>query len=1688
MAPRKNSKKAEEAEVAEDQAMEVEEQEEQPEGEEAAAEEAEDMQEEGAAEEGEEEEAEADAEEETAGQLAPAEEEAEEPSTEQVVETEAAASAIAEKEVAKPRLMIREIVLENFKSYGGRKIIGPFHKSFSSIVGPNGSGKSNTIDALLFVFGKRAKKMRLNKVSELIHQSGAMPNLASAKVEVTFQDIRDTGDGPEDYEILEGTTLTVSREAFKNNSSKYYLDGKLSNFGDVTTLLKTRGVDLEHNRFLILQGEVEQISLMKPKASWPRLLGVKVPERPLLLATDTGGTLGAADALGDLGVPFRYLFASEADLPTLNLLMNQHPSCVPESVFGGTVGRDRGGLCRVTGKWQAVPKVQLDLYIACSGTHSANPDRFFAAVKYIAEYLPKAVILEDLMAACRPDHAGNLAADAIIALLEQAGPYEVDAFMVNTADYGLPQRRTHWVDCVKVWRNYGEDYPQPHLKLNIFCSTAKAASESAPSRAPATMASENLSLLQGLMAMSPNMASLHQRFRRQLGLSLEDNSYFESAGARLVQCLRSVREADLCQIHWLKARKEGREVRFVSTTQDVHRAQVSFTGEIPPLTAHTRLWSYRLQRCLGGREMMALQGFALSKWSFESVSESSLCRVASNAMAVNGIAALLAALLSGSDFGAPGERDLDSEAQQMRERRRTQLSDLRQHELLSDWRRKYAALRRRLDGMRYRSAFGALTPHEDGLLEYLEDIIGSNRFLEPIEQSEAVVEKLTEQRQEKLNRLRVAEREKESLDGPRKEAEAWVTAEAERLELQSLLAQAEAKKSQANLAGLEEEHKALQTHMEGHRLKMEGFEKEVKAIEGEHNTHLSDYNKIKEKMEKSALDFKEFERLDVKFTEDIAFHEQKLQKLSQTAQREREQAVQLVKDAEQLKVDAPTREQELDSAERFRTSQATKLEQLFAGLKGKAERLRPAKEAKEKELVPLQQKLTEVKKVVEVAQTEAGFLRQKTVEVADQIEQLKREHTECSQRLSVRELEGKDATKMRKDRVKLVGDAKQRLGQVTAQMEEVTQEAQATRVKAEEARSEFEQEHFRGRLIKAVYEQSKAGRLKGVYGRLGDLGTINKKYDVAVSTACSMLDAIVVETTEDAQAVIEFIRSQDLGRTTCICMQKIQEKARHMDSFDNAPESASRLLDLIKPEKPEYRVAFFFALGNTLVAKDMDQATRIGLQGKTRHRVVTLAGGLIDTSGTMSGGGGKVASGGMRASICRYSPEEVKGLVAAYEQANAKLVSIRQERQALDEALTLTEKEISDIELREQKCTMEVSALTKQMEAYDARLKVLKVPQLSGDEKSKLKQLEKLIESRSDELNTIMQEHQAVEEEVRKLHDQIMNIGGDELKQAKAKLEESTKKCEDMRRNIKKALLDADNMVKNSKKAEASAKVAVDEHKTCEKALETLRNEHAKLDDKAEQVLNAYNKLKDTLAEKDEVLTALRGKRDEVIQKASSLKSQEVDLVNEMEVKTRTLRELYGRITAWSNKLQEARKEYAQLPLDLLAELRGENKAQGFKWQELARKAMAADLELEVLEQVVRADIDARMLTLEANVKNLKPNLTSIEEFRRADGEHRTRLEDYETVHGQREDARRNLEQLRQSRLEEFMEAFSIISMKLKEMYQMITLGGDAELELVDTLDPFSEGIAFSVRPPKKSWKQITNLSGGEKTLASLSL
>ena len=149
------------------------------------------------------------------------------------------------------------------------------------------------------------------------------------------------------------------------------------------------------------------------------------------------------------------------------------------------------------------------------------------------------------------------------------------------------------------------------------------------------------------------------------------------------------------------------------------------------------------------------------------------------------------------------------------------------------------------------------------------------------------------------------------------------------------------------------------------------------------------------------------------------------------------------------------------------------------------------------------------------------------------------------------------------------------------------------------------------------------------------------------------------------------------------------------------------------------------------------------------------------------------------------------------------------------------------------------------------------------------------------------------------------------------------------------------------------------------------------------------------------------------------------------------------------------------------------------------KRAVQALITLEAaeLEELDPEQLEYEIVTLEERIKSLKPDLGAIREYFKKEEEYLSRVAELDAMTEKRDAVRREHEALRKERLDTFMAGFTTITMKLKEMYQMITLGGDAELELVDHGNPFSEGIVFSVRPPKKSWKNIRNLSGGEKTL-----
>ncbi len=68
----------------------------------------------------------------------------------------------------------------------------------------------------------------------------------------------------------------------------------------------------------------------------------------------------------------------------------------------------------------------------------------------------------------------------------------------------------------------------------------------------------------------------------------------------------------------------------------------------------------------------------------------------------------------------------------------------------------------------------ATNENDDGLLEYLEDIIGTVQYKAPIEQALAEVERLSEERQEKLNRLRIVDKDRKALESKKKEAEDYL--------------------------------------------------------------------------------------------------------------------------------------------------------------------------------------------------------------------------------------------------------------------------------------------------------------------------------------------------------------------------------------------------------------------------------------------------------------------------------------------------------------------------------------------------------------------------------------------------------------------------------------------------------------------------------------------------------------------------------------------------------------------------------------------------------------------------------------------------------------------------------------------------------------------------------------------------
>lgn len=147
---------------------------------------------------------------------------------------------------------LKYIEVENFKSYRGKQLIGPF-KKFTAIIGPNGSGKSNLMDAISFVLGEKTSNLRVKKLSDLIH-GAPIGKPASNKAVVSAVYI--------DSESHKETKFT---RIIHGSASDHKVNGKGVSSAQYAQELEKIGVLVKSKNFLVFQGTVESIAMKNAK-------------------------------------------------------------------------------------------------------------------------------------------------------------------------------------------------------------------------------------------------------------------------------------------------------------------------------------------------------------------------------------------------------------------------------------------------------------------------------------------------------------------------------------------------------------------------------------------------------------------------------------------------------------------------------------------------------------------------------------------------------------------------------------------------------------------------------------------------------------------------------------------------------------------------------------------------------------------------------------------------------------------------------------------------------------------------------------------------------------------------------------------------------------------------------------------------------------------------------------------------------------------------------------------------------------------------------------------------------------------------------------------------------------------------------------------------------------------------------
>ncbi|RDX49778.1 cohesin complex subunit psm1 [Lentinus brumalis] len=627
----------------------------------------------------------------------------------------------------------------------------------------------------------------------------------------------------------------------------------------------------------------------------------------------------------------------------------------------------------------------------------------------------------------------------------------------------------------------------------------------------------------------------------------------------------------------------------------------------------------------------------------------------------------------------------------------------------------------------------------------------------------------------------------------------------------------------------------------------------------------------------------------------------------------------------------------------------------------------------------------------------------------------------------------------------------------------------------------------------------------GVRGRVVDLcKPTQRKYETAVAVVLGRnIDAIVVDEEKTAIDCIEYMRNQRAGQATFIPLDTIQVKPVN-DKFRAFAKGARLAVDVITYD-PAVERAMHHACGNALVCDSMEVAKYVCYEKGQEVKAVTLEGTIIHKSGLITGG--KSSSTGGK----KWEEKDVQGLHRMRDNLMAQLLELNKSKPRGKESEVLIA-EISRLE-------SSLSVARDDLNACKAKLEGIK---------SELKHTDKEIKQLQPELRKAQSAYNKVKEKVDALT-AVINAAEDDI---------FADFCEQIGvENIREY---EERQLKLAQ-AESEARLQFD--------TQIARLTHASqfLQEQIQMTterVTTYREIISTETANLERLEAERVAAQEDIEESEAaikeLQEELKELNDELEEKTKKVEEVKKTTSKASKVLDQALKEiathndeieklglerssiYRKCRLDEIALPLVAGNLKNVPMEENLRDEVAMDVDddeegtqrvkrvpdygievdFEALGEVdpdedpaeTIKELDEAIAKANAEIERLAPNMKALD---RLDDVEAKLVETEKEADKARKDsktAREQFNELKKKRCELFNKAYNHISERIDQVYKDLTkgkmapAGGVAYLTLEDSEEPYTAGIKYHAMPPMKRFRDMEQLSGGEKTIAALAL